>query len=76
METAVSIHFDVDCCGLVSDRDFMYSFDYDQEYEFVLYNGSGSGDDDEYVTLFMTYAPLFTEIDVTHYIHGKEVSND
>lgn len=75
METAVSMHFDV-ACGLVSDRDFTQPLDYDQEYTFVLYNGSGSGDDDEYVDLFMTYAPLFTGIDVTHYIHRKEVTND
>lgn len=72
IETAVSIHFQV-ACGLVSDRDFTQPFDYDQEYQFVLYNGDGN---DEYVTLFMDYAPLFTEIDVTHYIHRKEATND
>lgn len=73
METAVCMHFDVATCGLVSDRDFTQPFDFDQEYTFVLYNGSGSGDDDEYVTLFMTFAPLFTEVDT---IHRKEVSNE
>lgn len=76
METAVSMHFDV-ACGLVSDRDFTQPLDYDQEYTFVLYNGDGGDNrDDEYVTLFMTYAPLFTAIDVTHYIHRKEVTNE
>ena len=72
METAVSMHFDV-ACGLVSDPDFKQPFDYDQEYKFVLYNGDGN---DDCVILFMTYAPLFTGVDVTHYVHRKEVTND
>lgn len=72
METAVSMHFDV-ACGLVeaSNRDFKQPFDINEEYTFAFYDGS-----DDYVTLFMNYAPLFTGIDVTHYIHRKEVSND
>lgn len=81
METAVSMHFDV-ACGLVeaSNRDFKQPFDINEEYTFessygineeytfAFYDGS-----DDYVTLFMNYAPLFTEVDT---IHRREVSND
>lgn len=73
METAVCMHFDVPSCSLVNQRDFTQLVDYHEEFTFILYNGSGSGDDDEYVDLIMTFAPLFTEVDT---IHRKEVTND
>lgn len=56
MMTAVALHFDVGAVGLNTDRDFVQPFDYDQPYEFVLYKSTG---EDEYVTLRMTYVPIF-----------------
>lgn len=56
MEDAVSMHFDVASVGLIDPRDFNMPFDYEQPYEFVLYKSSG---EDEYVTLVMTYTPIY-----------------
>jgi hypothetical protein len=53
MEDAVRRHFDTDCT-LVDPRDFNQPFDYDQPYKFRMYN-----EEDNYITLRMTYAPLY-----------------
>jgi len=58
LEDAVSRHFDVASVGLCDTRDFNMPFDYEQPYEFILYNGDGT-EAEEYVTLIMTYAPIY-----------------
>jgi len=55
LEQAVSDHW-VCPCTLCDDRDFTAPLDYDQPYLFRLY---ADGCDDEYVTLRMTYAPVY-----------------
>lgn len=57
LEQAVGEHFDAVTVGLCDNRDFVQPFDYDQQYEFILYRGSE--DEDEYVTLTMTYTPIY-----------------
>ena len=58
LEEAVASHFDLASVGLDNPRDFDMPFDYDQPYEFILYNGDGT-EAEEYVTLIMTYAPIY-----------------
>ena len=55
LERAVSDHWVCECT-LCDDRDFDQPLDYDQPYEFRLYQ---DGCDDEYVTLRITYAPVY-----------------
>jgi hypothetical protein len=55
LETAVSEHFDCDCT-LCDNRDFTQPLDYEQPYTFRLY---AEGCENEYVTLIMTYAPIY-----------------
>lgn len=56
LEQAVSEYFDAVTVGLCDNRDFVQPFDYDQQYEFILYRGIS---EDEYVTLTMTFTPIF-----------------
>lgn len=56
LEQAVREHFDWDTVGLFDNRDFIQPFDYEQPYDFVLYKDTG---EDEYVTLTMTYTPIY-----------------
>lgn len=58
MERAVREHFDCDCY-LLTDKDFTQPLDYDSEYKFNLYKQEPNGDDDEYITLNMTYTPIY-----------------
>lgn len=58
MMNAVSLHYDVPMVGMNTDRDFVQPWDYEQPYEFVLYRSTGH-DEDEYVTLTMTFAPIY-----------------
>jgi hypothetical protein len=55
LERAVSDHW-VSESTLCDDRDFTAPLDYDQPYTFRLYE---DGLEDEYVTLRMTYAPVY-----------------
>ena len=55
LEQAVSAHWACPCT-LCDDRDFTQPLDYEQPYVFRLY---ADGCEDEYVTLSMTYAPLY-----------------
>jgi hypothetical protein len=57
MEKAVSEHFVCDCT-LTDDRDFTQPLDYEQPYTFHLYT-SEDGEDDDYVTLTLTYAAIY-----------------
>jgi hypothetical protein len=60
---AVSRHFDVASVGLGNPRDFNMPFDYEQPYKFILFKGKAVGehatDEEEWVTLVMTYAPIY-----------------
>jgi len=58
MEKAVREHYNCDCT-LSDERDFVQPMDYDQEYAFKLYKEDPNGDDDEYITLKMTYTPIY-----------------
>lgn len=53
METAVCIHFDIAQCNLEDERDFITFRNYEEKYLFHL------NDDDEYVTLTMTYEYIY-----------------
>jgi len=55
METAVCLHFDIAGCNLSDERDFTPPLDYEQPYVFHLY----TKDEDEYVTLTMTYEYIY-----------------
>ncbi len=58
MEKAVREHYNCDCT-LSNERDFDQPMDYDHEYAFRLYKEDPNGDDDEYITLNMTYTPIY-----------------
>ena len=57
IETAVCLHFDIAQCNLADERDFTPPSDYEQPYSVFLYRLSA--DDDEYVTLTMTYEYIY-----------------
>ena len=57
MEDAVRSHFDR-TCTLIEPRDFEQPLDYNQPYKFRIYDGIDDLDD-YYVTLRMTYAPIY-----------------
>ena len=56
LEDAVSSHFDR-TAGLCDGRDFSQPFDYQEPYAFMLYGKTK--EEDEHVTLTMTYAPMY-----------------
>lgn len=56
MEKAICEHFDCHCSILSTNKDFDMPFDYEQFYEVSL---NLSEDNQETVTLIMTYAPIY-----------------
>jgi hypothetical protein len=58
MERAVNDHFGCDSF-LLTDKDFTQPLDYSSEYKFNLYKQDPNGDDDRFITLLLTYTPIY-----------------
>jgi len=58
MEKAVRETYDCDCF-LLTDKDFIQPFDYNETYKFKLYKEQSNGDDDETISLTLTYTTTY-----------------